>query len=93
MAEPRRCPHCEEPIEPTDLSAPIMCDGKLAQMHWECRTRLLIGSVGHQERTCCCYGGTESDPPGMTARQAARAANEHFNRGNFRGWPPRQSLN
>jgi len=38
--------------------------------------RLVIGSVAHLERRCCCYvpGSTEDDPPHMTPRQAARAA-------------------
>lgn len=43
-------------------------------IHYECGARAAIGSVGHQLGTCSCYGGTEDDPPGMTRREAARAA-------------------
>jgi hypothetical protein len=45
-------------------------------MHVECLLRLTIGSVAHIERRCGCYvaGSTESDPPHMTLREAARAA-------------------
>lgn len=42
--------------------------------HRECLIRSVVGSVGHQLHKCSCYGGTEEDPPGMTKRQAAKAA-------------------
>jgi len=53
--------------------------------HPECMARSVIGSVGHQRRTCPCYGGTESDPEGMTKREAARAAVAYFRRHNEPG--------
>jgi hypothetical protein len=38
--------------------------------------RAIIGSVAHVEHRCSCFvpGSTESDPPGMTRREAANAA-------------------
>ena len=52
-------------------------DGQTARdiaHHRECRVRAIVGSVGHQLGKCSCFGGTEEDPPGMTRREAARAA-------------------
>jgi hypothetical protein len=43
-------------------------------IHLECLMRMIVGSVAHQEQRCYCYGGDEDDPPGMTVREAARAA-------------------
>lgn len=45
-------------------------------LHRECYIRRGVGSVGHLRRQCTCYGGVEDDPPGMTKREAARAAAE-----------------
>jgi hypothetical protein len=74
MAE--MCPHCEEAIEPFDITILVNTE----KFHNECLFRMTMGSVGHLRRTCCCYGGTEEDPPGMTRRQSARAAFNYFNR-------------
>lgn len=46
--------------------------------HQECTIRSIIGSVGHQEKRCSCFGGTEEDPEGMTKREAAKAAYDLF---------------
>jgi hypothetical protein len=46
------------------------------EMHHACGMRLIIGSRAHVARLCSCYvpGSEDSDPPGMTRRQAAEAA-------------------
>ncbi len=48
--------------------------GDQAVLHRECAARSAIGSVGHIERRCSCYGGDVDDPPGMSKREAAAAA-------------------
>ena len=80
------CLHCKEPIEiqqqgllrnyvsGKDEAGNWM--GGLAPLHRECDLRMTLGSIGHLERRCSCYGGTEDDPPGMTTREAARAVYE-----------------
>lgn len=68
------CCHCEEAIQPGDVGT--MQGSK--PLHYECGMRLVLGSVGHQMKKCSCFGGTEEDPPGMTKRQAAIAAVEHW---------------
>jgi hypothetical protein len=66
------CQWCEEPIEEDDGADQF----ELIQMHQECALRAALGSVAHIERRCSCFvvGATETDPPGMTRREAARAA-------------------
>jgi hypothetical protein len=46
---------------------------------------MVIGSLGHQQRRCGCYveGSTEDDPPGMTMREAAKAAWEYYKQHNW----------
>jgi hypothetical protein len=65
------CAHCGELIE-----GPTRTEG----LHDECAFRLAAGSLGHLQRICSCYvpGSIVGDPPGMTARQAAQAALEHY---------------
>lgn len=72
------CLFCGEPLvyeEPEDEHED---DGPLADaanaLHRECRIRMQVGSVGHQNRRCSCFGGADEDPPDMTLRQAAQAA-------------------
>ncbi len=76
------CFYCEEPIVEGDLGVvmPFMdVDGdKEVAEHRECLLRSIFGSVGHQKGTCSCHGGEEEDPPGMTKREAAKAAVELF---------------
>lgn len=48
--------------------------------HLECWLRQLFGSVGHIQGECSCFEGTAEDPPGMTRREAAKAAAEMFRR-------------
>jgi len=66
------CIYCHEPIHIDDRT--------LGQppSHMECGLRMALGSVAHVRRRCGCYvpGSTEEDPPGMTRRQAAKAAVE-----------------
>lgn len=71
------CAWCDEPVLATDKRAPNYRD----PTHYECGLRAAIGSVGHQQHRCFCYGGTEEDPPGMTRRQAATAAALYFHLG------------
>lgn len=73
MSQP--CPWCEEEVTPGD-DQQRMAAG--AAWHMECFVRSVLGSVAHQRRRCGCYipGSTENDPPGMTLREAARAAVE-----------------
>jgi hypothetical protein len=79
------CLHCDEPVTGDDIVAgasthqPLMkadgtCDFR--GLHRECEGRMVFGSVGHQLGRCSCRGcdGTMEDPPGMTKREAARAA-------------------
>lgn len=72
------CPHCGELVMPWDPArkTPQLSESGLSHGVWhrECLLRGVIGSVGHQEGKCSCYGGTEEDPPGMTKREAATAA-------------------
>lgn len=63
------CVWCDEPILAHEHRAPYS-----DAWHDECGLRSIIGSVGHQERRCSCFGGTEEDPPGLTRREAAVAA-------------------
>lgn len=52
--------------------------------HFECGFRMIAGSVAHIQRRCSCFGGHDwhLDPPGMTRRQAARAALEAWKKVN-----------
>lgn len=38
--------------------------------------RAVVGSVAHLQRTCSCYveGSELNDPPGLSLREAAKAA-------------------
>lgn len=65
-----RCLYCGEGFADGDMGT--VSDGRAS--HYECAMRGVVGSVGHQLKKCSCYGGTEEDPPGMTYREAARAA-------------------
>jgi hypothetical protein len=73
------CLHCDEPVltgERSEVTSYLDASGVLASrtVHWECGARAVVGSVGHQLGKCSCHGGTEEDPPGMSKREAARAA-------------------
>jgi hypothetical protein len=72
---PRRkatlCSYCGEEIQ-TGERADTM--PHCPDFHRECLIRSVVGSVGHLEHRCSCYGGDAGDPPGMTRREAAKAA-------------------
>jgi hypothetical protein len=74
------CIHCEEAVEEKDSG--IIYAGGSTPAHIECFMRGIAGSVAHQEKRCSCYvhGADEGDPPGMTKREAARAAYSLFQR-------------
>lgn len=79
------CPGCSEPLldgEEIDERGRLAADGTIATLRWhrECLIREDFGSVGHLLKRCPCYGGTEEDPPGMTDREAARAAADTLER-------------
>lgn len=65
------CPYCDEAILPGDIA-----DFWNPEAHHECSARAILGSVAHIERRCGCFipGAEETDPPGMTRREAAKAA-------------------
>lgn len=77
------CQWCDEPIELTDsgIIMPFFDGTKSTEVaqHRVCHLRQIFGSVGHQNKKCSCFGGTEEDPPHMTRRQAAEAAYALFN--------------
>lgn len=73
------CPWCQEGFEPKDKIMPY-ANGVL---HFECGVRSVVGSVGHQQKTCSCYGGKDNgDPPNVSRRQAARLAMEYYQQHN-----------
>jgi hypothetical protein len=66
------CIQCGEPFEADD-SGWLYCNGPA--VHLECGMRSVIGGVNHQLGLCiCCGGHLDPDPPGLTPREAARAA-------------------
>lgn len=72
------CFHCDEAVAQGDDGEVMPAGDAGRPIHRECLLRMVAGSVGHQLGTCRCYGGAEDDPPGMTRREAARAAAELF---------------
>lgn len=74
------CLHCEEPIERWASGVVLTCIQQQAgtrrrrPQHLECFLRGILGSVGHLQRRCSCYGGQDEDPPNLSKRDAARAA-------------------
>lgn len=66
------CQWCDEPVaEPWDQHPSFK-----APMHAECGIRAVCGSAAHIKERCGCYvpGSVETDDPGLTKREAARAA-------------------
>lgn len=74
------CQWCEEPVTRREVRFSAVVNSAGQVTHFDCSLRSAIGSVGHQMKRCSCYGGTEEDPPGMTRREAARAAAQYFRR-------------
>jgi len=67
----KHCIYCGDPVFPNEISLPINISDVI---HRECDIRMIAGSIGHQMKTCSCYGGNYEDPPEMTKREAAHAA-------------------
>lgn len=65
------CLLCAEAVVDGDTGT-IDASGRV--IHYECGMRGIVGSVGHQLKRCHCFGGTYDDPPGMSRREAAKAA-------------------
>jgi hypothetical protein len=90
------CMWCGEPVTETDECAPIAG----GQMHRECGIRMILGSVAHLDRRCSCFrkgdnceDGEPGDPPGMSRREAARAAVARAKElGKLDRWPPARSI-
>lgn len=81
------CLHCGEPIEENDKGSTMPMFGtppRVVATHIECGLREVLGGALCQEGTCArCgdgSGGTTCDPPGLTPREAARAAVAAFER-------------
>lgn len=66
----KRCRHCEEEILPEE-EAPAG-----SGLHAECCFRLVAGSLDHILRGPHEPGACAPDAPGLTRREAARAARE-----------------
>lgn len=74
---PLVCLFCDESIVAgDDLARNLIGTEKGPRLaHEECAVRSIIGGVNHLQGNCTCCGGTmPPDPPGLTPRQAARAA-------------------
>lgn len=67
------CDYCHEEVAPDDRADIVNAD-----FHRACLLRCVVGSVGHLRKRCSCYGGDEDDPPGLTSRQAALAAEKLY---------------
>lgn len=66
------CGHCDELVLVDEPLQPVPVNGGSEFMHRECLMRSVAGSVGHQMRTCSCYGGIgNGDPIGVSVRDAA----------------------
>lgn len=76
-----RCVWCDEPIlegEYGFLVPHVESAGSARERphHNECLARQMLGSVAHQLGLCTCVNpeSKHEDPPGITRRQAAKAA-------------------
>lgn len=92
LNHPRTCNYCGEPIQLSATeqsvadSRPFSIDiewdglGRNQGLHKECALRMIVGSLGHQLGICHCPGnaGIMDDPPGLTAREAARTAHAFY---------------
>lgn len=70
------CIYCDEPVRINEDAEVVNTPEGPKYAHPECNFRAIMGSVSHIERRCGCYvpGATETDPEGMTRREAAKAA-------------------
>lgn len=68
------CMLCDEPLLAHEPLAPMH-----ARAHWECGLRAIVGGLNHLKGICSCCGGSEPpDPPGLSRREAARAAARYW---------------
>ena len=74
-----QCEYCKEEVLPGEGNPNIKTSLRYT-MHHECLFRCVAGSVAHIRHECGCYvkGSDESDPPGMTLREGAKAALEEW---------------
>jgi hypothetical protein len=90
-APPMCCFRCDEWIAKPDwgvIQLLVSADGPACiAYHYECHARMILGSLGHLKGRCYCFGGTEEDPPEMTAREAAKAALSYAQAGHKFNFP------
>lgn len=53
-------------------------DATIEAAHIECFIRMTVGSLRHLQGRCTCFGGTDTRPDGMSARDEAREVFEHM---------------
>lgn len=72
------CSWCEEGFNENDhgLVMDQHDEGGITDSLWhrECLMRNVLGSVAHQRKECSCHDGEGEDEPGLTKREAAKAA-------------------
>lgn len=73
------CGRCGESIEAHDDGLLVLHADEHGSAHrayhYACHIRGIVGGFNHLAGRCTCCGGTEPpDPPGMTKREAALAA-------------------
>lgn len=76
-----KCCWCDEGFDAESQGVRIVSYGSdtpYAFYHVCCFLRSTIGSLGHLQKKCSCFGGNEEDPPEMTKREAAVAATRYF---------------
>ncbi len=81
------CLHCDETIKENDEGEMIGSLEGLRPIHRECLIRSLVGSIGHQQHKCSCFGGNEEDPTNVSKREAARIAANYFDGKQLKDWP------
>jgi len=78
------CAYCAEPIAADDWGflVPLIAEHEatIEPWHRECFLRQITGSVSHVLKVCGCYvpGATETDPPELSLREAAKLAVEEW---------------
>lgn len=77
----KKCSWCDEEVKPGEESK-LFTNHECFPYHQECAFRQIIGSLGHVKGTCSCKGGAESDPPGVSRREQAKAALTEWQRRN-----------
>jgi hypothetical protein len=77
------CAWCGEKIvaDDTGILMPMLGLGvtSMRPYHYACHVRGIIGGLNHLRGRCTCCGGPDPpDPPGMSRRESARLAVEHW---------------